>query len=570
MLCNQKSKFLILQIILIMFCTLSYGQNTRLDSAYYYFKQAKKFDFENKHFKAYENYVLSRNIYLKLNQKDSLAKCNMKLYDLIHSQNNLDRNAKPYLDDYYAYALEKKDSLMLLEANNSYAAYFWDQKNTEKTRKYYNQSLKLTDNKKLRKYKATIFTNLAYLYTERYQDSASYYFKKALSLYTKENRDQLLATYINYANFFQKQGNYKNAIIQLKKAEAIEATAYQLKYNRIIYGKFANYYQEIGDYQKAYQYYEKYNIARDSLNNTAQNIAISDLDKKYKTAEKEKENLQLKQENIAIEQEKIKNQNFLIAAILSLILVSIIATLIIKNSIRKRELAEQEKQLETQKNLTLLKEQEIKTINAMVEGQEKERKQIAEDLHDNLGSVLATLKLHFDNLKINRENKKINQDELFNKTEQLIDDTYLKVRSIAHAKNAGVIANQSLLLAVQMMAEKISSADKLKIEVIHFGLDKRLENNLELTVFRIIQELITNIIKHADAKNVTINISLFDKTLNIIVEDDGLGFDINTVELKDGIGIRSIKTRIQHLKGSFTIDTTIGKGSSMILDIPMP
>lgn len=90
----------------------------------------------------------------------------------------------------------------------------------------------------------------------------------------------------------------------------------------------------------------------------------------------------------------------------------------------------------------------------MVDGQEKERKQIAEDLHDNLGSVLATLKLHFENLKMNREKKTINQEILFNKTENLIDEAYLKVRSIAHAKNAGVIANQGLLVAVQIMAEK--------------------------------------------------------------------------------------------------------------------
>jgi hypothetical protein len=88
--------------------------------------------------------------------------------------------------------------------------------------------------------------------------------------------------------------------------------------------------------------------------------------------------------------------------------------------------------------------------------------------------VLATLKLHFDNLKINREKKKINQDALFNKTEKLIDDAYLKVHSIAHSKNAGVIANKGLLVAVKMMAEKISSADKIKIEVIDFNLVKRL------------------------------------------------------------------------------------------------
>ncbi|AUC17776.1 sensor histidine kinase, partial [Polaribacter reichenbachii] len=224
------------------------------------------------------------------------------------------------------------------------------------------------------------------------------------------------------------------------------------------------------------------------------------------------------------------------ATISTLILISIIATLSLKNSKRKRKLAEQQKELETIKNLTLLKEQEITTINAMVDGQEKERKRIAEDLHDNLGSVLATLKLHFENLKINREKKKIDQKELFNKTENLIDEAYLKVRRIAHAKNAGVIANQGLLLAVQMMAEKISSADKIQIEVIHFGLDKRLENTLEITLFRIIQELVTNIIKHADAKNATINISLYDKNLNIIIEDDGKGFDIKKVNLNNGMG----------------------------------
>ena len=252
-----------------------------------------------------------------------------------------------------------------------------------------------------------------------------------------------------------------------------------------------------------------------------------------------------------------------------ILLAGTIAILTLKNSKRKRKLAEQETELETQKNLTLLKEQEITTINAMVDGQEKERQRIAEDLHDNLGSVLATLKLHFENLKINTEKKKIDQNTLFDKTENLIDEAYLKVRRIAHAKNAGVIANQGLLVAIQMMAEKISSADKINIEVIDYGLDKRLENSLEITVFRIIQELTTNIIKHAEAKNATINIALYDKNLNIIIEDNGLGFNIDKVNLKNGMGISSIKTRVEHLKGTFEVDSTIGKGSSIIINIPI-
>ncbi|WP_237589052.1 tetratricopeptide repeat-containing sensor histidine kinase [Polaribacter sargassicola] len=516
----------------------------------------------NRTFDAYENYITSRNLYLSLNNKDSLAKCNINLFYLIQSQNNLNENPILFLDNYTEYAKEKRDSLMLLISNNAYAAYFWDSKHPYKSRKFYDKSILITQKKELQKYRSTIYSNLAHLYSLNQKDSAKYYFDKTLKSIDKLDKKQLLDTYINYCNFFQSQKKFKQAILLLEKAEKIKIADYQQKYNKILYKKFADCYKETGNYKKAYEYYEKYDIIKDSLNITAQNIAISDLNIKYETEKKDKLNLQL-------EIDKKKSQNFLIATLLSLILISVIGTLLIKNSNKKRKVAEQQKELEKQKNLTLLKEQELTTINAIINGQEKERKQIAEDLHDNLGSILATLKLHFDNLKINHTKKKIDQETLFNKTEGLIDEAYLKVRSIAHAKNAGVIANQGLLVAIKMMAEKISSADKIKIDVVDFGLNKRLENSLEIGIFRIVQELTTNIIKHADAKNATINLSFYDQNLNIIIEDNGKGFDINNVNLKNGMGISSIKTRIKHLNGTFEIDSTIGKGSSVIIDIPV-
>ncbi len=541
-----------------MICSFSYAQNSQKDSAYFFFKKATEFGNNNKHFDAYKNYLKAKSIYAKLNEADSIAECNLLLFELLTSQNNLEDNSKPYLDDYFNYSLKKNDSFMILKSYLRYAQYFFDS-DQNKSSSYYKKAITFTKNVK---YRASVYANLALLYSESKPDSAQYFFKKTLSIYTKENRNRLFSTYINYAVFYQKQAKFKEAIVQLKKAAEIEPTSYKLKYYRILYGKFANCYQGIGNYKKAYEAYEKYNIYRDSLNNTAQNIAISDLDVKYQTAEKDKKILET-------EAKRLKNKNYLIGSLLFILLGGTIGILSLKNSKRKRKLAEQDKELETQKNLTLLKEQELITINAMVDGQEKERKRIAEDLHDNLGSVLATLKLHFENLKMNREKKKINQETLFDKTEGLIDEAYLKVRSIAHAKNAGVIANQGLLVAVQMMAEKISSADKIKIEVIDYGLDKRLENSLEISVFRITQELITNIIKHANAENATINISLYDKNLNIIIEDDGLGFDIKKVNLKNGMGISSIITRVNHLGGTFNVDSTKGKGSSIIIDIPI-
>jgi len=385
------------------------------------------------------------------------------------------------------------------------------------------------------------------------------YYKRAYNLFINNNsninRESAFGVLVNMGDNDVRLGKKNKGLDNiLKSLPNIKKNQYKSK----VYLKLSNIYAARGNY-KLSRFYLKEKIILDSINYLDK---LSNLEVKFRTAEKD---------NIIIETESKRklNRNYFIVSIVALIFGTIIYILSFKNSKRKRKLAEQEKEIQTQKNLTLLKEQELTTINAMVEGQEKERKRVAEDLHDNLGSVLATLKLHFENLKINQETKKINQEKLFNKTETLIDEAYLKVRSIAHAKNAGVIANQGLLVAIQMMAEKISSADKIQIEVIDYGLDKRLENTLEITVFRIIQELITNIIKHANASEATINISVYDSNLNIIIEDNGKGFDVKTLNLKDGMGISSIKTRVEHLGGTFKIDSTIGKGSSILIDIPI-
>ncbi|QTD37591.1 sensor histidine kinase [Polaribacter batillariae] len=373
--------------------------------------------------------------------------------------------------------------------------------------------------------------------------------------------------YCNLSRICSLLNKHKEGLSYLKEAQKYNDNNIKNELALAIYK--ANHYAKLKQLDSAFFFSEKSRNLIYLYNFQKHNTEVSKIKVELDTEKKEKENLQLKQKNLETEAKRIKNRNFLIGSLLFIVLAGTIAILALKNSKRKQKLLEQEKELETQKNLTLLKEQELATINAMVDGQEKERKRIAEDLHDNLGSVLATLKLHFENLQINTKRKKINQEELFNKTESLIDEAYLKVRSIAHAKNAGVIANQGLLTAVQMMAEKISSAEKIYIEVVHFGLNKRLENSLEITVFRIVQELITNILKHAEATNATINISVYDKNLNIIVEDNGKGFQTKNTSSKDGMGIGSIKTRIAHLNGTFEIDTTIGKGSSVIIDIPI-
>ncbi|WP_442266225.1 ATP-binding protein [Tenacibaculum sp. ZS6-P6] len=375
--------------------------------------------------------------------------------------------------------------------------------------------------------------------------------------------------YVNIASSLYDQKKIKQALIFYDKASKIKIPSYRLiekvKFNDLL----AKNYFKIKDYKSAFTYLKKANSHKEKLNEYKKDIDLNDIDVKYKTLEKEKELIKAKQKSLISEQKRKETLGLFYGSLIFLLLGGIIAYLNLKNSRKKRLLAEQQKELEKQKNLTLLKEQEINTINAMVTGQEKERVRIAEDLHDNIGSVLATLKLHFENLKLNREKKHFNQDELYEKTEKLIDETYLKVRSIAHAKNAGVIANQGLLVAIKIMAEKISAANQLKIEIIDFGLEQRLNTNTELTLFRIIQELTTNIIKHAEASEATINISQFNDALNIIIEDNGKGFDPKKIKAKTGMGLHSIQKRIEHLEGTFQIDSSSKSGTSIIMNIPV-
>lgn len=275
----------------------------------------------------------------------------------------------------------------------------------------------------------------------------------------------------------------------------------------------------------------------------------------------------LKLDKLELDVQNRKNRNWANVLATLLILGSAIAFLMYSNTKRKQLLAEQGKNLEEQKVATLLKEQELNTIDAMIEGQEKERQRIANDLHDDLGGLMANVKLHFNSLQ---EKVKGDTNELYKKTNELIDEAYQKIRAIAHAKNSGVIAKKGLLVAIKQMADKVSAANIIVIEVKDYGLDNRLENSLELTLFRIVQELITNIIKHSYATKANIHLTNHGETLNILVEDNGKGFHTDKILTKsNGIGLRSIDKRISYLNGTLHLESEPDKGATIIIDIPL-
>ncbi len=238
-----------------------------------------------------------------------------------------------------------------------------------------------------------------------------------------------------------------------------------------------------------------------------------------------------------------------------------------KNVRRKKLLAQQKHTIETQKFEKLLKDQELEGIDAIINAQEKERERIANDLHDNLGSKIATLKLYIEEIADSENYSQKDKDQLYKKLKELADDTYKEVRSIAHKKNFGTFIDKGLILSIQAIANQISSSHKISIKVINVNVYKHITSTIEIQVFRIIQELLTNCIKHANATNVIIQFSEYEQVLNVIVEDDGKGFDIKKTLF--GFGLKSVKKRIEKIGGTIDIDSTLNEGSSIILNIPL-
>lgn len=242
--------------------------------------------------------------------------------------------------------------------------------------------------------------------------------------------------------------------------------------------------------------------------------------------------------------------------------------LIYKNLKRQKLIAEQEKLIETQKTENLLKTQELNALDAMLLGQEKERQRLAGELHDNIGATLTAVKIQFNHIQKNYSPT----EELkthFDKTNRLLEEAYQEIRTLAHLKNSGVIAKNGLLPAIKQLTKNASGVKNLTIEVADFGLDDRLENTLEIAIFRIIQELVTNIIKHSQATEASISLTNHKDRLNIIVEDNGIGFDPKLLRTKAGMGISNIEKRVEHLGGSIEIDSSPKKGTSIIINIPL-
>ncbi len=532
----------------------------KYDLAVFYYYKAKCLGAENKSSKAFFNYIQAKKAYLEIDSLNEAMSVNLDIAFLLSTDKNNRKKAENYIKDFLNYALKKNENVLIAKAYSNLGTFNMEEQPLESL-KFFKKSevfgLKAQNFDQLE----NLYSNIGVLYNEMLQkpDSAIYYIDKS-TFYAKKtkNKNVICINLINKASCYYYKGEYQTAIKLLKEADTISISNNSKNIKAFILEFLAVNYAALEDFKNAYQNLNKSIGIKAEFNFEKQNIEISEFNIKYETQEKEIENLNLKS--------KIQRSQIITYTTLGLLLVALILTILIyKNLSKKKKIAEQAQLIQTQKLEKTLKDQELHDIDVMLQSQEHERQEIANELHDNLGSLLATLKLNFQNL-----NQKQKDQVLFDKTNALLEETYQKVRNISHLKNLGVKGNEGLVVAVKKMAEKMSIINKLVFNVIPFGLTARLTNSTEILLFRIIQELCTNIIKHAEANEVNIYLTQHNNDLiNVIIEDNGKGFDYKKVSNTDGIGLKNIEKKVEQMNGTFTVDSILQKGTTIIIDLPL-
>ena len=232
-------------------------------------------------------------------------------------------------------------------------------------------------------------------------------------------------------------------------------------------------------------------------------------------------------------------------------------------SFYRRYKLKQEKKLQTE----VIKQQDLAT-KAILQAEENERERIAKDLHDGVGQVMSAAKMNLSAFESEIAFKDETQKLSFEKIISLIDEGCKEVRSVSHQMMPNALLKAGLASAIKEFIDKIDNRI-LKVNLYSEGLNERIDNNIEIVLYRIIQECVNNVIKHSGANQLDISLIKDGDGISVSIEDNGKGFNTKDTTKFEGIGLKNIASRIEFLKGTVEFDSAEGRGTMVSIHVPV-
>lgn len=304
------------------------------------------------------------------------------------------------------------------------------------------------------------------------------------------------------------------------------------------------------NYKKAFEYLKFNKAIVDSTNSIQIESRIQQLEIQFEAAEKEKELLQTRTEKAETELALSTTKNWIYILIGGLFIIIVLFFAISQRNKRK-----------AQQQITAQKEQGFKAI---IDAQEEERSKIARELHDGVVQQIGSVILKSRNLfsKKNLIEEKESKELL-----ESLENSNQDLRNISHQMMPRALKELGIIAALNDLLGGSLAYSNINYNIEHFNIEQRLPQKIEITIYRIAQELINNIIKHSKATEVSLQLFNTNNTVILIVEDNGVGF--STTKSKKGIGLLNISSRLDMVKGNVNFEPSPKSGTLVTIKIPL-
>jgi two-component system, NarL family, sensor kinase len=446
---------------------------------------------------------------------------------------------------------------------NNIGCVYEAQKNYDKALEYYKRSFDCNFKQNDLNGMAIGYNCMGDIYLKRNElDTAKAYYQRALDI-NLQLKDLIYVAncYYNLAKVSLAGKDNIKAISLFQKSLDIALKIGSKSHAQMAYEGLSDGYGNMHNFEKALSYFKASVQLADSMMNETNIRHVNLIHTQYETEQKQQQIKLLEKENYTSR----------LTAIIGLIVLGLVILLLVfgyLNITQKRKLDKQKLELREQQIRELEKDRQILASHAVMQGEEAERQRLARDLHDGLGGMLSAVKLQLSSIKGNILVPTGRADQ-FEKALFMLDNSIKELRTVAHNMMPDALIKFGLKDALQDFCSKIASAKTIQINFQYFGDEQRLDRSLEITLYRISQELINNVLKHAHATEVYIQLVCDLKRVHLTVQDNGRGFDPATVDIRKSNGLQSIKARVESFSGRFDIASEPGKGTEMGIEFTL-
>ncbi|MEL7532622.1 MAG: ATP-binding protein, partial [Bacteroidota bacterium] len=397
-------------------------------------------------------------------------------------------------------------------------------------------------------------------HAEKY-DSATYYYQNALSEYHALNDTiGMINQFKNLGIVATEQENIELALNYFLKAEAYSKAIDFESY--IIAKRLHQAYSSLKQYDSAYYYLRLHKQLEDSTFTEEQANHLNLLRTVHEVEATNRQKQLLAANNRAL--------------MISLIFAGAIALSLLfglylnqrKRKVEKSLLLEREASLQNEM-ISQLHIQESEAIQRINRKLEEEYQKVARTLHDQLGNLLVTARLNIQGLIDQLPAQSANSQQQFQVADQSLENALQAIRQIAHQMHEGRINQLGLTSVLKELKSTVEASGKLKVELDLIGVEQRLEAQHERLVFQIIRELTTNVIKYAQATELSIQVVREADQIEIMISDNGQGFPSDFSPQQYGLGLRSVQADLDKSGGSLEIDSQPNHGATIIIDLPV-